>query len=293
MEQSVDSLAKYLVGPARNDREKVRAIFRWITDRIAYDVEAYFGQRRRDVSVAGVLQSRKAVCAGYANLFEALCTSAGLEAVVVIGDVKAFDSVPGDDAGTEMHAWNAIKLDGTWHLLDVTWASGIVVGKGFTKSLNESYYLPAPEQMILDHLPTDPAWQLLQPPVSAEDFTKLLKLERGMRPLAPLRQELVEKLREQAFRGFVTLIDVGERYAVRKAPVAKHIRASSRHRFQIESSAFVAVAVLTGGQYCPLTRNGPIFEGEVTLEKGMVLVCVKMASQWKDAYWPVLEYVAE
>lgn len=235
-EQSVETLAKYLVGPAQNDREKVRAIFRWIADRVAYDVEAYFDNGARDDTAAGVLERRKGVCAGYANLFQELCTSAGIEAVVVDGDAKGASLAPGDDVGTESHAWNAVKLDGVWHLLDVTWCAGFVEGKTFCKEFKESYYLPMPEQMILDHLPSDPAWQLLSPPVSAEDFAELLQLKRGMRPLVALHRELVEKLRDKTFRGFLGFIDVGDpHWIVRKAPLGKHLQAGSKHRYSRSS----------------------------------------------------------
>jgi len=293
-EQSVDSLARYLVEPARNDRDKVRALFRWISDRIAYDVEAYYGGAARDDTAAGVLQRRKAVCEGYANLFKELCDAAGLEAVVVGGYGKGADFVPGEDVDAANHSWNAVKLDGAWNLLDVCWGAGFVERKQFHKEFRESYYLPLPEQMILDHLPTDPAWQLLRPPVPAQDFTELLKLEERLYPLVLLHRELVEKLRDKSFRGFVGLIDVGEpRYLVRQAPLSKHLRAGSKQVFQIESAAFVDVAVLTGGKYRPLTRKGDRFEGEVLLEKGMVHVSVKLASQKNDSYWPLMEYVAE
>ncbi|MCS7045368.1 MAG: transglutaminase-like domain-containing protein, partial [Gemmataceae bacterium] len=40
-EASLDSLAEYLAKPCKTDRDKARAIYRWITDRIAYDVERF------------------------------------------------------------------------------------------------------------------------------------------------------------------------------------------------------------------------------------------------------------
>jgi hypothetical protein len=294
-EQTIERLAKYLVEPANSDRERARAIFRWMTDRIAYDTEAFFGTRVQDDIAENVLQSRRAVCAGYANLFQELCTSAGIEAVVIGGYGRGFGTTPDDDVRAENHVWNAVKLDGAWHLLDVTWcAGGVTDQKTFRKEFREAYYLIAPEQMILDHLPTDPAWQLLNPAVSAEDFEELLKLKPGMRAFAGLHRELVEKLRDPRFRGFVMPIDGAEAdYVVRKAPLAKHLRAGSRYAFQLESGAVVAAAVLTGGQYQVLTRKGDRFEGDVLLQKGMVLVCVQRAGQKRDAYWPVLEYEAE
>ena len=51
-EKSVEALARYLVEPAKNDREKARVIFRWITDRIRYDTESFFKGKVTDGSAA-------------------------------------------------------------------------------------------------------------------------------------------------------------------------------------------------------------------------------------------------
>ncbi|MDD2835635.1 MAG: hypothetical protein PHY05_05740, partial [Methanothrix sp.] len=42
-EATIESLAAYLIEPAKNDREKARAIFRWITENIDYNVAVFFG----------------------------------------------------------------------------------------------------------------------------------------------------------------------------------------------------------------------------------------------------------
>ena len=79
-ERSLDSLAAWLGGaPARDEAERARAIYRWITDRIAYDAGAYFSGRFRNTQRApeDVLRQRRAVCDGYAGLFEALARRVG------------------------------------------------------------------------------------------------------------------------------------------------------------------------------------------------------------------------
>ena len=60
METSVQTLAAYLVKPARNEHEKIRAIFRWVTENIAYDIDGYFSGQYGDLSPDGVLKSRRA-----------------------------------------------------------------------------------------------------------------------------------------------------------------------------------------------------------------------------------------
>ncbi|MGE5622152.1 MAG: transglutaminase domain-containing protein, partial [Bacillota bacterium] len=71
-ETAPGKLARYLAQPARNDAEKARAIFRWIADRIHYDVNAYFGEKLEKIDADQVLAQRGAACDGYATLFEAL-----------------------------------------------------------------------------------------------------------------------------------------------------------------------------------------------------------------------------
>ncbi len=41
LENKVPDLSRYLKGATRNDREMIRAIYRWVCDRIAYDGPAY------------------------------------------------------------------------------------------------------------------------------------------------------------------------------------------------------------------------------------------------------------
>lgn len=88
---SVDSLSKKLTAPYKSELEKVRSIFRWITENIAYDIEGYNSPKpiyeglfRPDISnidsirqkdyndriVDKVLKERKAICDGYARLFK-------------------------------------------------------------------------------------------------------------------------------------------------------------------------------------------------------------------------------
>ena len=122
-EESVESLAAYLMIPARDDEEKARAVYRWITANIDYDVESYFsGSYKTRSGSKTVLNDKKAVCAGYSQLFESLCDAAGLESVRIDGHGKGYSYTPFSDTGrTSDHAWNAVKIDDRWRLVDPTW----------------------------------------------------------------------------------------------------------------------------------------------------------------------------
>lgn len=180
-EETVKSLAAYLIEPAQNDLEKVRAIFRWITHNISYDVVTFYNIKEgvgpiADQSAEGALASRKVVCAGYAKLFKALALHAGLEAEYIIGWTNGSDFAFDDPFDGLGHAWNAVKIDDNWYLLDVTWSAGHVKEKQFVRRLNEFYFLTPPEQLIYSHFPENSDWQLLEVPVTREAFAKLLNV---------------------------------------------------------------------------------------------------------------------
>ena len=177
VENSLSKLADYLIEPAKNDREKVRAIYRWITHNIAYDDEDFFSGHTSDSSLEGVLRSRRAVCEGYAGLFKLLGQAAGLEVENISGYSKGYSySVEGTD--TINHAWNAVKIDGQWQLIDTTWGAGYLdeKKKRFVRQFQDYYFLPPPEQFIYDHFPKQAHWQLLKPSISKPEYDKLVYL---------------------------------------------------------------------------------------------------------------------
>jgi len=59
----------------------------------------------------GTLVRNAAICGGYASAFLYLTELAGLESVFLVGESRRGVS----------HAWNALRLDGSWHFVDVTW----------------------------------------------------------------------------------------------------------------------------------------------------------------------------
>lgn len=180
-ERSVASLAAYLTRPARTELEKARGIFRWVTKNIAYDADAYFSRRFRNsrATPGSVLRTRKGVCDGYARIYEGLAKAAGLEVVRVSGFAKGFGFELGDEVPKESnHAWNAVKVEGRWILVDSTWGAGAVSAesRSFIRAFGEHYFQTDPEQMIYSHLPEDPKWQLLNKEVSRNKFAILPKL---------------------------------------------------------------------------------------------------------------------
>ncbi|NLB95498.1 MAG: hypothetical protein GX785_07285 [Armatimonadetes bacterium] len=177
-EKSVSALAKYLVRPARNDEEKARAIFRWITLNVSYDTARYQSGAPGAMSPEEVLHRRKAVCSGYAALFEHLAKEAGLEAVTIRGHSKGYPISASERQDSDLnHAWNAVKIDGKWRLLDCTWGAGHVTpSMKFVRKFSEHYFLTPPEEFLYGHFPLEPKWQLLDRPVARHEYERMVPL---------------------------------------------------------------------------------------------------------------------
>ncbi len=171
---SVRALTDYLVEPARNDREKAWVLFRWITANIRYDRAGAAGGSA-DVRPEAVLRRKEAVCAGYSDLFLAMAAEAGLEAVSVSGYAKGEGYEAGDRfSGPPSHSWNAVRIDGSWRLVDCTWGAGYVDETGqYVRWFEPYYFLTPPERLIYTHFPEDPRWQLLEAPVTLARFERL------------------------------------------------------------------------------------------------------------------------
>ena len=122
-----------------------------------------------------VFATRKGVCEGYANLFRALGQAIGEDIVVVVGKIRR-DQAPKDlipvtlrlihsDYDWTLHAWNAVKISGKWHLVDVTWDD--------SKTNYKAEYIMAPHKvMSMSHVPHQLSWQLLPLSENYDTFEK-------------------------------------------------------------------------------------------------------------------------
>jgi Transglutaminase-like superfamily len=186
-----ETLAKQLTTSYQADKEKVRAIFRWITEHIEYSKKPSVSKRKpkspavykleepddtaalqplTERMATKVLQDRRAVCEGYARLFKSLCDHAGIRSEIITGYANS-NAGFGTTRFRSNHSWNAVYIDSAWHLLDVTWASGVILfptGE-FLKYYDDYYFLTPPEKFVKHHYPDDLRWTLLdETPVISE-----------------------------------------------------------------------------------------------------------------------------
>ena len=71
--------------------------------------------------------------------------------------------------------WNAVLIDQTWRLVNVFWSACAVGTDGGenvdkTYTVDETYFLADPEQLIYSHFPEEYIWQLVDRPLGIRSF---------------------------------------------------------------------------------------------------------------------------
>ena len=118
--KKANSVANSVTNSSMNAQEKVIAIYDYLMNNSEYNYAAYelMTSSAKDTcydvypnswNTYGILCEQKGVCQSYAYAFNAIAHEAGLDTTMVTGSL--------DGGG---HAWNAVKLDGKWYMLDVT-----------------------------------------------------------------------------------------------------------------------------------------------------------------------------
>ena len=148
-----EEAAQELAESLPTEKEKCRAIFRWVANNIKYDYEVMNDYKKDRVDPLVVYKTKKAVCAGYASLFQAMCEEAKIKCLYITGEAKP---------SAVSHAWNMVKLEGNWYVMDVTWAagyvSGLLSGSKFTKSFDETWWMADYTKAIKTHESDDSYW---------------------------------------------------------------------------------------------------------------------------------------
>ncbi len=171
--EGVPRLAAFLVEGTDDPFLQVKRLHDWVALNLSYDLE---GLRSGGGEVArgaeGALGSGKAVCGGFAAVYELLARHAGFELATIEGYGRGLGFEPfGDEpVGRSTHAWSAVEIEGAWYLLDPTWDAGTVEGGSWLRRYSTDYLFLDPVDFVVSHFPEEPAWQLLEEPLDAGAF---------------------------------------------------------------------------------------------------------------------------
>lgn len=94
--------------PGMTDYEKATAIHNWLVTNISYDYSY------SSYTTYSTLNTKMAICNGYANTYQSLCCASGISVSVVCGERDGYK-----------HAWNYIYIGETKYFTDVTNNRGI------------------------------------------------------------------------------------------------------------------------------------------------------------------------
>ena len=124
-EKKVAQLIDAAVKDGMTDLQIALAVHDYLALHCAYD-ETYVRNTGYDLLVNG-----SAVCAGYADAYMDILNRLGVECIYV--DSEQMD-----------HAWNLVKIDGSWYHVDITWDDRTPDVYG---SVSHEYFLLTDEQM--------------------------------------------------------------------------------------------------------------------------------------------------
>lgn len=203
-DDSLPRLVGYLTEPYAGDEEKkARVILAWIVSHIDYDnykaKTALLPVLRYSTPTGegsgDIFDTRVGLCGDIADLYQRMAGLAGLDSVVVEG--IAGYNLKRTDVEKQRHAWNAVKINGQWRLLDPTWAmrgdykvfsdiktaarhelelrrreqNPIKTKKNRpNRSVDDRWFFTDPKEMAKTHFPNNSRWQLLPVPKSISTF---------------------------------------------------------------------------------------------------------------------------
>jgi transglutaminase/protease-like cytokinesis protein 3 len=194
--KSIEHFAQQIESDFKTDINKTRAAYYWISNHISYDFKMFAEkgsaykvikydteseyqekQLQQELKYAEYcLRKQKAVCEGYSQLLRFTLKKLNIPCEVIVGTVKNSYREIGRVKRSSNHAWNAVKLDNQWKLIDATWSTGNRPSSPLEFEFADTYFLTQPELFILDHFPMKKEWQLLEHPMDRSDFFQLPKI---------------------------------------------------------------------------------------------------------------------
>lgn len=186
----VEKLATKIKKDFSLDKDKVRAAFFWLANNIRYNLEEYYNPTQRsyhfrystevekqqklqavkDKIVADVFNTKFGVCEDYAQSFKKICDLLNIEAAVIKGNVRNTPQEIGKPEQNTNHAWNGVKINGKWLILDATWAAGFAQNGRWVKQFDNYFYDIPTDKILKTHYPEDSLWMLRFGRMSIEDF---------------------------------------------------------------------------------------------------------------------------
>ncbi|XP_076455420.1 uncharacterized protein LOC143290002 [Babylonia areolata] len=187
-----DTLVSYLLQGAESDLAKVRSVFVWLSAQPVLTTQ--FSKVVKPDTPRAWLKRVKYDRFCYADLFAIMCRKAGVPCAIIRGSSKGGGFEVGQKGELKVtNRWNAVHVQGSWQLVNVTWAltstDGVADGtwlmvekdgvacrereeskKTVWQELDEFWFLTKPEDFNVFCHAKVPDWQLLSDPWTDQEF---------------------------------------------------------------------------------------------------------------------------
>ncbi|MCL2046899.1 MAG: transglutaminase domain-containing protein [Oscillospiraceae bacterium] len=200
--QEIIELANSITEGINDDYEMAKAIHTWVAENIWYDNDRNYEAEifvnpqadEEEFSAIYVLEHRRGVCSGFANLTISLLRAAGIPAMYVKGRAKDNNGL---SAG---HAWYEAYVGGRWIRCDSTWDSQNIIENGVSspqRNSSNEWFNVNNVVFARNHLPLASAEFILQNNLAATELVThapdLVSADSWARP----------EIRDAYYKGFV------------------------------------------------------------------------------------------
>ena len=186
----VEDLANKISTDFSSDENKARAAFYWLAKNIRYNLKEFYNPTQRsykfsysselekeqklqalkDKLVRNTFLTKTGVCEEYAQSFKKVCDLLDIESEVLSGNVRSSYLDIGKLEDNTNHAWNAVKLNNQWIILDATWAAGYEMNGKWVRQFDNYFYDISKEKILKTHYPEDTLWMLRFGRMSLKEF---------------------------------------------------------------------------------------------------------------------------
>ena len=146
VDQAVEAIAGQMdaaLGASASDYDKALWLHDWLTDNAYYDT-TYSAADTHDAE--GVLLQGTGVCDSYSKAYVLLLAKVGIESKRVTGS-----STNPATGQPESHAWNLVKINGSWTHVDVTWDDPAGAAFPYSGEENHMYFGMSTDLISRDH----------------------------------------------------------------------------------------------------------------------------------------------